>query len=220
MSSTWSARHYRCRGFIPVLGLYWRGARQRLASRAPTGRAPGSGPPFAAGLGSPGPPQLAPCPPAACSPLPRWHGCLGREGCRPATRAEEGTPWERRGPASCACVGASTSPSMHCALQEGPGPPARPPAWPAHFEARRKRAQQLDSYAQPDQRGHAAVLHRRRELHLQDSRTDRAVMCAPWALRAQQPARGQARARTLEVSVLQRHGGRDANKGGTPACRP
>lgn len=34
-----------------------------------------------------------------------------------------------------------------------------------HLEARRQAAQQLDPYAQPDEGGHAAVLHGGRELH-------------------------------------------------------
>lgn len=48
----------------------------------------GSGPPSAAGLGSPAPPPPAPCPPAACSPPPRWRGCRGSAECRPGGGGE------------------------------------------------------------------------------------------------------------------------------------
>lgn len=66
----------------------------------PTGRPLGSGPPFAAGLGSPAPLPRAPCPPAACSPPPRWRGCRAPTGCRPVC----GGVWGGGSWCVCVCV--------------------------------------------------------------------------------------------------------------------
>ena len=164
-------------------------ARRLRGRRLARGRCwrPGSAPPFAAGLGSPVRQPPAPCPPAACSPPPPRRGCRGSEGCRPALeRGGSTAQWGTQHGRMISTVQAGGCRQQQAALEprippfqrsrtshipDIPTPSVHPSALhhAAYLEAWRQRSQQLDAYAQPDQRRHAAVLHRRSEQHLQRS---------------------------------------------------